>query len=63
MDDITRDAGTPGDADARSDGAPGEPFADCVQCGKPTERPASSRGATLCPVCEWQEGQRTACSG
>lgn len=39
------------------------PLADCVLCGEPTEYPASTRGATYCPVCEWQEGQRTACSG
>ncbi|MDT9682230.1 hypothetical protein RND61_09105 [Streptomyces sp. TRM76323] len=39
------------------------PFADCVLCGEPTEYPESTRGATLCPVCEWQEAQRTACSG
>ncbi len=38
-------------------------LADCVHCGDPTEYPASTRGATLCPVCEWQEAQRTACSG
>jgi hypothetical protein len=37
--------------------------ADCVHCGKPTEYPESTRGMTLCPVCEWQEAQRTACSG
>ncbi|MFC4034908.1 hypothetical protein ACFO3J_26070 [Streptomyces polygonati] len=37
--------------------------ADCVLCGEPTEHPASTRGATLCPVCAWQEAQRTACSG
>lgn len=40
-----------------------EPRADCVLCGDPTDYPASTRGATLCPVCEWQEAQRTACSG
>jgi hypothetical protein len=39
------------------------PYADCVQCGEPTEYPETTRGATLCPVCEWQEGQRLACSG
>ncbi|SFE88043.1 hypothetical protein SAMN05216251_10636 [Actinacidiphila alni] len=38
-------------------------LADCVLCGEPTEYPASTRGATYCPVCEWQEAQRTACSG
>ncbi|MFI1097182.1 hypothetical protein [Streptomyces sp. NPDC020917] len=37
--------------------------ADCVLCGEPTDHPASTRGATLCPVCEWQEAQRNACSG
>ncbi|WP_443608057.1 hypothetical protein [Actinacidiphila bryophytorum] len=40
-----------------------EPLADCVLCGEPTEYPASTRGATYCPVCEWQEAQRTACFG
>ncbi|MFF3753353.1 hypothetical protein ACFYYH_23265 [Streptomyces sp. NPDC002018] len=38
-------------------------YADCVLCGKPTEYPESVRGATLCPVCEWHEAQRVACSG
>ncbi|GAA3731672.1 hypothetical protein GCM10023082_31630 [Streptomyces tremellae] len=38
-------------------------WADCVHCGEPTEYPETTRGATLCPVCEWQEGQRLACSG
>lgn len=42
---------------------PQPPLADCVLCGEPTEYPASTRGATYCPVCEWQEAQRTACSG
>ncbi|MFJ6571047.1 hypothetical protein ACIQNU_26905 [Streptomyces sp. NPDC091292] len=41
----------------------GGPFAECVLCREPTEYPESHRGATLCPVCEWQEAQRTACSG
>ncbi|CAL9311298.1 MULTISPECIES: hypothetical protein [unclassified Streptomyces] len=41
----------------------GEPVAACVLCGEPTEYPESTRGATLCPVCEWQEAQRGACSG
>nr|WP_151480255.1 hypothetical protein [Streptomyces albicerus] len=40
-----------------------EPLADCVLCRKPTEYPESYKGITLCPVCEWQEAQRTACSG
>jgi hypothetical protein len=43
--------------------APAEPAADCVLCGKPTEYPNSTKGATLCPVCEWQEAQRLSCSG
>ncbi|MFG2348137.1 hypothetical protein [Streptomyces phaeochromogenes] len=38
-------------------------FAECVLCQKPTEYPESHKGITLCPVCEWQEAQRTACSG
>lgn len=38
-------------------------FADCVYCGKPTEYLAAQPGVTLCPVCEWQEDQRGACSG
>ncbi|MEU3183704.1 hypothetical protein ABZ707_05730 [Streptomyces sp. NPDC006923] len=38
-------------------------YADCVLCGEPTEHPETVRGATLCPVCEWQEAQRMACSG
>ncbi|MCX5561485.1 hypothetical protein [Streptomyces sp. NBC_00038] len=41
----------------------GPPFAECVLCRKPTEYPESHKGITLCPVCEWQEAQRTACSG
>lgn len=54
-------AATPGTA---TEAAPErEPRADCVLCGEPTEHPASTKGATLCPVCEWQEAQRTACSG
>lgn len=40
-----------------------EEAAACVECGEPTEYPNSTRGVTLCPVCEWQEAQRTACSG
>ncbi|WP_157880141.1 hypothetical protein [Streptomyces natalensis] len=43
--------------------AGGPPYADCVQCGEPTEYPAARPGALLCPVCEWQEAQRSACSG
>ncbi|GHJ40868.1 hypothetical protein [Streptomyces sp. TS71-3] len=43
--------------------AAGPPFAECVLCRAATEYPESHRGITLCPVCEWQEAQRTACSG
>ncbi|MER6468134.1 hypothetical protein [Streptomyces collinus] len=43
--------------------ADGPPYAACVLCQEPTEYPDSYRGITLCPVCEWQEAQRTACSG
>ncbi|MFG2139788.1 hypothetical protein [Streptomyces sp. NPDC048650] len=43
--------------------AGGPPYADCVQCGRPTEYPAARPGIVLCPVCEWQEAQRSACSG
>ncbi|KMS66418.1 MULTISPECIES: hypothetical protein [Streptomyces] len=43
--------------------AAGPPYAECVLCREPTEYPESYKGITLCPVCEWQEAQRTACSG
>ncbi|MCX3059955.1 hypothetical protein [Streptomyces beihaiensis] len=39
------------------------PFAECVLCREPTEYPRTTKGATLCPVCQWQEAQRTACPG
>ncbi|MFD6533515.1 hypothetical protein [Streptomyces sp. NPDC060184] len=39
------------------------PYAACVLCQKPTEYPESTKGATLCPVCAWQEAGRAACSG
>ncbi|MBY8866778.1 hypothetical protein [Streptomyces sennicomposti] len=48
---------------ARPPRADGPPYAECVLCRKPTEYPESYKGITLCPVCEWQEAQRTACSG
>ncbi|WP_405775973.1 hypothetical protein [Streptomyces sp. NBC_00859] len=49
---------------APADAVPGgPPYAECVLCREPTEYPESTRGATLCPVCEWQEAGRTACSG
>lgn len=43
--------------------ADGPPYAECVLCREPTEYPESYKGITLCPVCAWQEAQRTACSG
>ncbi|ARF64930.1 hypothetical protein B1H20_28640 [Streptomyces violaceoruber] len=43
--------------------AGGPPYAECVLCREPTEYPESTRGATLCPVCAWQEAGRSACSG
>jgi hypothetical protein len=43
--------------------AAGPPYAECVLCREPTEYPESHKGITLCPVCAWQEAQRTACSG
>ncbi|MFJ9706647.1 hypothetical protein [Streptomyces sp. NPDC101234] len=43
--------------------ADGPPYAECVLCREPTEYPESYKGITMCPVCEWQEAQRTACSG
>ncbi|WP_377268421.1 hypothetical protein [Peterkaempfera sp. SMS 1(5)a] len=39
------------------------PVADCVLCGEPTEHPADLPGTPLCPVCAWQQAQRSACSG
>lgn len=48
---------------ARPPEAEGPPYADCVLCREPTEYPESFKGITLCPVCAWQEAQRTACSG
>ncbi|MFJ8691528.1 hypothetical protein [Streptomyces roseolilacinus] len=63
-DDPTRTSPTAGTGAGTATGpGAGGPFADCVLCGEPTEHPESTRGATLCPVCEWQEAQRTACSG
>jgi hypothetical protein len=56
-------AAAPDPAAAGTAGPAVEPLAACVHCGKPTEYPESTRGVTLCPVCEWQEAQRTACSG
>ncbi|MGW1637155.1 hypothetical protein [Streptomyces lavendulae] len=42
---------------------PGPPYADCTECGRPTEYGVATPGVVLCPVCEWQDAQRTACSG
>jgi hypothetical protein len=50
-----------GALDAAGQGGP--PYAECVLCREPTEYPESHKGITLCPVCAWQEAQRTACSG
>ncbi|UKY53350.1 hypothetical protein [Streptomyces inhibens] len=53
-------------AAARQGGGPaaaGPLYADCLQCGRPTEYPVDRPGIVLCPVCEWQEAQRSACSG
>ncbi|MGW2227852.1 hypothetical protein [Streptomyces formicae] len=50
-------------ARTHTDTGTGEPLAECVLCRAPTEYPESHKGITLCPVCEWQEAQRTACSG
>lgn len=51
------------DVDDMGDDTAKGPFAECVLCRKPTEHPESQKGVTLCPVCEWHEAQRTACSG
>ncbi|MCA1218171.1 hypothetical protein [Streptomyces sp. 8L] len=62
MTERTADRERPGAAGG-ADAAGPVAYADCVLCGEPTEYPETTRGATLCPVCEWQEGQRLACSG
>ncbi|MEE1758598.1 hypothetical protein [Streptomyces sp. SP18BB07] len=55
---------TPDPAQALStETAGGPPFAECVLCRQPTEYPESHKGITLCPVCEWREAERIACSG
>ncbi|MEU2112770.1 hypothetical protein [Streptomyces sp. NPDC019507] len=63
MDENSAYCEPPAPAARPAPGRDGGPFADCVLCGEPTEYPESVKGATLCPVCEWQEAQRTACSG
>ncbi|GAA2413049.1 hypothetical protein GCM10010420_48160 [Streptomyces glaucosporus] len=55
-------AAAPDGQDARPGAAEQEERAFCVRCSEPTEHPASTPGATLCPVCEWQEAERVACS-
>lgn len=62
MDDASYCA-TPAPAPAGPEADAGLPFAECVLCREPTEYPESTRGATLCPVCAWQEAGRSACSG
>ncbi|MEU3462128.1 hypothetical protein ABZ721_19600 [Streptomyces sp. NPDC006733] len=62
MSECYADPGEPEPAPAPPAVADG-PRADCVLCGKPTEYPAERPGMTMCPVCEWLEAQRTACSG
>jgi hypothetical protein len=59
----TAGARTPAGTGAAAGTGPESGYADCVLCGEPTEYPETVRGATLCPVCEWQEAQRTACPG
>ncbi|MEW2069280.1 hypothetical protein [Streptomyces sp. NPDC007346] len=54
---------TPATTITEADAAAGPPFAECVLCREPTEYPESAKGATLCPVCAWQEAGRSACSG
>ncbi|MFT9671575.1 hypothetical protein ACMZ5F_29385 [Streptomyces rhizosphaericola] len=65
MDDNASYCETPASvpASAAPGGDAGPPFAECVLCREPTEYPESAKGATLCPVCAWQEAGRTACSG
>lgn len=50
-------------APARRVAVAGPPYADCLECGRPTEYGVATPGVVLCPVCEWQDAQRTACSG
>ncbi|MBT2364112.1 hypothetical protein J7E88_01885 [Streptomyces sp. ISL-10] len=59
--ETSTDSGT--GAGPAADAGPGEAFAECVLCREPTEYPASVKGAPLCPVCEWREAERSACSG
>ena len=43
--------------------APGQAVAACMQCGEPTEYRFDAPGVVQCPRCEWQQAQRSACSG
>ncbi|GAA2489510.1 hypothetical protein [Streptomyces gobitricini] len=62
MDDMTDSyCGTTPPEAAGPEGGP--PYAACVLCQEPTEYPETAKGVTLCPVCEWREAERTACSG
>ncbi|SDK28344.1 hypothetical protein [Streptomyces indicus] len=61
-DDTFCASGTPAAA-PDTDKASGPPYAECVLCREPTEYPESTKGSTLCPVCEWREAERAACSG
>lgn len=63
MDDATDDLARAREGAEAHEGSEQVVYADCVLCAKPTEYPETVKGATLCPVCEWQEAQRTACSG
>ncbi|MFD4629297.1 hypothetical protein ACFVYR_05280 [Streptomyces sp. NPDC058284] len=62
-DDYCAPASAPAPTPDPAPAASGEPFAECVLCRAPTEYPESHKGVTLCPVCTWQEAQRSACSG
>ncbi|MEV6314308.1 hypothetical protein [Streptomyces sp. NPDC051776] len=61
--DAHGNGGDTGPTDREARPAPGPPHADCVLCGEPTEYGAADPGATLCPVCEWQEAERESCGG
>ncbi|MFI6103443.1 hypothetical protein ACIRD2_19535 [Streptomyces sp. NPDC093595] len=63
MDDSYCDATPASGAGAPERRAAEGPYAACVLCQEPTEYPESTKGITLCPVCEWREAERTACSG
>lgn len=62
-DDDRQTAGAAAPASVSAPAPASQEYAECVLCRRPTEYPESHRGVTLCPVCTWQEAQRTACSG